>query len=438
MKRHATRSRNFFLGPRGLSLALLVAAFAPRVHELASQPLSYAEGVGLYYTIWPLPVMIAFAATGEHGPLHALLLAGWTALAGRSELAVRFLSVWPSVLTVALSLVVVRRLLRTRGATKGRHEGLAVTSASHRGKNGAGLERPAPSAGRLGRVRAAIAYACALFVALVPGQWRIAQEAVPYAWATMWLVLAAFLLIRWMRSRGDRMLIGAFAVACIAAVYTDPLAWLVIGGFWLVALIYSVWVGEWAPWQVVTTVVLAALVAFMPWALAATRWWQAPLLSIQARSGTPVMAVVSELDALFGRRVGLIVPDRPDFRAVVDAMAHRAMPNEAAILVGGHGYPMFDYYARGRWATYPLPARLAPADPQPLDEAQVAARLDRMVDDGHRVVWLVLWQAEATDPNGLTRALLSAKGRPMDVDEQFRGVEVLRFELPKGTVFSGD
>ena len=268
-------------------------------------------------------------------------------------------------------------------------------------------------------------------------QWRIAQEGVPYAWATMWLMLAAYLLVRILRCRCDRRIVVAFAVACAAAVYTDPLTWLVVGAFWLIAFGHSVWVGDGAQLKPLTVAVLAASLSFAPWLPLAGRWWQLQLASLHAGGRLTAIDLAREMDLLIARRVGLVEPDRPDFRAVVGYLQHRAMPNEAVILVGGHSFPMFDYYAKGRWDTYPLPARLASADPTPLEAAQVASRLDRMVEDGHRRVWLVRWQAETFDPEGLTLALLSANGRPTTIGERFHGVEMDRFELPKGTVFAG-
>ena len=87
----------------GAIAAICLLAFGVRVFHLGTQSLWYDEGLSVYLAgLSPLNAIQASAIT-DHPPLHALLLGVWMQIAGRSEFAVRFLSLWWSVLAVALT-----------------------------------------------------------------------------------------------------------------------------------------------------------------------------------------------------------------------------------------------------------------------------------------------------------------------------------------------
>jgi uncharacterized membrane protein len=92
-------------------LAICLLAFGLRVLRLETQSLWYDEGLSVYLASLPPLATIQVSAITDHPPLYALLLGAWMQVAGRSEFAIRFLSLWWSVLAVALTWRVGRKLL---------------------------------------------------------------------------------------------------------------------------------------------------------------------------------------------------------------------------------------------------------------------------------------------------------------------------------------
>ncbi|MCS6803202.1 MAG: glycosyltransferase family 39 protein [Chloroflexota bacterium] len=108
--------------PRFAVLALtviLLLAFGLRVYRLDGQSLWADEGASVVMT-YRSPAAILEAAAGDiHPPLYYLALRGWAELAGRTEYALRFLSVLAGVAVVALTAVVGRLLLGPAAALLG-------------------------------------------------------------------------------------------------------------------------------------------------------------------------------------------------------------------------------------------------------------------------------------------------------------------------------
>lgn len=87
---------------------LLVAAFALRILYIDQQSIWYDEALSIRYAGSHLADLFVQVSASDHPPLHALLLHAWTWLCGDSELAVRLLSVWWGMLSVALLYPLVR------------------------------------------------------------------------------------------------------------------------------------------------------------------------------------------------------------------------------------------------------------------------------------------------------------------------------------------
>jgi mannosyltransferase len=85
-----------------LVVLTLLLAFTLRIYRLPDQSLWYDEALSVHYAIQPLSGTLAGVSGSDHPPLHSLLLHFWMTIAGQSELAVRYLSVWWGVLGVAL------------------------------------------------------------------------------------------------------------------------------------------------------------------------------------------------------------------------------------------------------------------------------------------------------------------------------------------------
>ncbi len=126
---------------------------------------------------------------------------------------------------------------------------------------------------------------------------------------------------------------------------------------------------------------------------------------------------------------------KPDWRAVTEYMATHADPQDAVVIVAGHTVPAFEFYNRMGLDVYPIPAELLPRVSDPVETADVTATLNRLVDEGHDRVWLILWQEPLADPRRITLGQLFDHGRRLGVNALFHGLGVLLFELPPGTRF---
>lgn len=99
----------------GVVIALLLLAFALRIHTLGGRELTFDEAGSVYIAArGPLGVLgYVRGAIREHPPLYYLLLSLWMPLSGQSEFAVRFLSVIIGMTTVAA----MYRLLRSTSSS---------------------------------------------------------------------------------------------------------------------------------------------------------------------------------------------------------------------------------------------------------------------------------------------------------------------------------
>ncbi|MCS6801475.1 MAG: glycosyltransferase family 39 protein [Chloroflexota bacterium] len=115
---------------------------------------------------------------------------------------------------------------------------------------------------------------------------------------------------------------------------------------------------------------------------------------------------------------------RDDWRAAVAAL--EVAPDDAVVLVSGHAFPVFAYYYGNRPFT-PLPEVLTLSTRETLGYP-VAAVLNDLAARARRL-WVVRWQDEVVDPNGvLTRLLLSGADRePLDAAPHGVGIERYRF-----------
>jgi 4-amino-4-deoxy-L-arabinose transferase-like glycosyltransferase len=95
-----------------VSLGILVlAALGLRLTNLTFQPLWWDEGWSLYFATADVKTLFELTAVDIHPPLYYLLLQGWMSVLGRSEEAVRLLSVFLGTATVPLLYAAGRRLV---------------------------------------------------------------------------------------------------------------------------------------------------------------------------------------------------------------------------------------------------------------------------------------------------------------------------------------
>lgn len=99
-------------GNRWRIAAVLLLAFGLRLYRLGAESLWYDETVSVHLAGKSLPALIAHTAGDIHPPGYYLLLHAWTRLAGSSEFAVAFLSLFFGLLLVAMAY---RLAVRTFG-----------------------------------------------------------------------------------------------------------------------------------------------------------------------------------------------------------------------------------------------------------------------------------------------------------------------------------
>lgn len=160
------------------ALVVVWLAFGLRVHWLGAQSLWNDEGSSAVMALRPLAAIAEHAGRDIHPPGYYWLLALWSAVAGTSEFSLRLLSTLASVLTVAVTFTLGRRLI-----------------------------------GRFAAVPAA------LFVALNSFSIYYAQEARMYALLALWVALGWWALMLLLR-RSTRWRTATLAVAIAAGLYT--------------------------------------------------------------------------------------------------------------------------------------------------------------------------------------------------------------------------
>lgn len=126
---------------------------------------------------------------------------------------------------------------------------------------------------------------------------------------------------------------------------------------------------------------------------------------------------------------------RSDFRSVAEYLGRHVGPDETVVLVSGHAFPAFDYYAPD------IERHLLPDEPtlntQNTLDFSVAGQLNEWLAD-RQGLWLVLWQDEVVDPAGYLTAMLAELGEEQPVETTFSNVEVRHYRLLEGAVFSED
>ncbi len=123
---------------------------------------------------------------------------------------------------------------------------------------------------------------------------------------------------------------------------------------------------------------------------------------------------------------------KPDFRGAVTYLQVNRAPDEPVLLLSGHMRPAVAYYAPGL-PVIPLPdAGLLNVNK--IIRPDVVQVLNEKVA-GHAGVWLLLWQDDIVDPNGIVSHLLARQGREMPVSASFWHLRLRHFRLPRGVRF---
>ena len=124
---------------------------------------------------------------------------------------------------------------------------------------------------------------------------------------------------------------------------------------------------------------------------------------------------------------------RTDLRGAARYLGKNVAADETIILVSGHMFPLFDYYAPG------VERHLLPDSPtldttQTLDYSIAADLIDWLADRGG--VWVVLWQDDVVDPAGYLTSMLAKVGEEQPVERTFAQVDVRHYRLPPDAQFT--
>ncbi|MBV9120982.1 MAG: glycosyltransferase family 39 protein, partial [Chloroflexi bacterium] len=433
--------------------------------RLGFQSLWYDEGSSLFLARQSLAAITRGAAADIHPPLYYYLLHFWLAGAGQSEFALRFLSLTSGVLTVALLILIARRLFGRPAILPVGLLGAAAPLAVYYSQE-ARMYAQVTMFGllatylilRLTSCRGqkpsnwlwaayVVAMACCLYsqyigvlVALVQGLYVLAQRRrstaafvlsagaagltfLPWAW------LARASLLGWPST--DAFHAGAALFADAVFRYVDGMSAnptsLTIAG---VALVWALCLlalrrGQ-AGWLPFLYLLVPLLVMFLmgyrkpvynpKFALVALPGFLLLLSAAIAGLGRwrwPTLGLVLALNgyALYNNYANPAFA-RDDYRSLARYIATSEAPGDVIVLDAPGQEQIFPYYYQGALPSVGLPSE------RPLDETRTAATL-ATINSRARRVWLVLYGTNGSDPGAFVEHWLA--GQDFEVLNQWFG-----------------
>ena len=220
-------------------LAIILLAFALRVYRLGHQSLWDDEAKSVWVASWSVTEILVEQSQHEHPPFHYLLLHFWLPPAGESEFAVRFVSLFFSLLSVPM-IYKLGKALSTHRVSRSTHHASRITHHVF------GL--------------------LAAFVAAISPFWvYFSQETRMYTTATFFSLSAVYFFARIIR--GHRMLTGGiwlgYVLTTLCSLYSHYFALfaVVFENLFLAALWrrYRSLIKTWALSQA------AVALLFLPW-----------------------------------------------------------------------------------------------------------------------------------------------------------------------------
>lgn len=465
-------------------LALLVRAIG-----LGDQSLWYDEGYTVMFARNDIITILTQSGRLElNTPLHYLALSGWMAGAGSSEFAVRLLSVFAGVVTVALAARLAQPNCAT-GLARYAGPGFIVAMALALWPTSVALSRET-------RMYSLAVCLSVLSVALMLRAMRHPRRRWWWSWAVATVaafsahVLCAFVAagqilvvaLWWWRSRHGRQqrspqpIIAAGVAAALIILWG---AWLVSFSsqygttftdrlnYWVMLQksVLSIFAPQLPPDdQVDLPATLAMAVVIVALALSPPRARIVMAIGILAIAG---ITALSSITGKFAPRypqvavplivVGLAFARLPawprsmagalamllagaglvtaraapahaneDFRGVAAFLRANVRSDETILLVSGHFAPVFAYYyGDAGWVALPDDPVLDIRNTLRYDTA--APALNRALAD-KRGAWLLLWQDLIIDPGGIAQTLLIHQAGGADFDSRdFNGLRLLHY-----------
>jgi uncharacterized membrane protein len=208
-------------------VAILLMASASRILHISLDSFWIDEGFTWYLTTMQDPFVLLFKDV--HPPLYFLMVDTWADFTGITELAFRYFSVLPSIISIAL-IYQVTCTLQTQHNIKG--EWIPILAS--------------------------------LMLALADTENYLARETRSYTWQVLWILLSMWGFLRWQMSSQYRWRWwGLWLISTIALVYTFYLAAMIGVVQGLYSLLFLR--GRWRIFAI-GTLILAAL-SLIPWLL---------------------------------------------------------------------------------------------------------------------------------------------------------------------------
>ncbi len=211
-----------------LLIIILMLAFAGRVINSDSESLWVDEGFS-YWAIRDGNDLFDVVLNDVHPPIYFVMLKGWSSVTGLSEFALRYLSLLPSLLAVAMVYQVAREILLQTN-----------TRAS----------------------LVVVPLLAALMFALADMENYIAQETRMYTWHVLWLTVSMWAFLRWLRTHKPTMQWLWFG-ASVLLLYTHYIGAAGIAVQGIFALIFL----RGRKRTVALSTLVAIVVLFVPWLL---------------------------------------------------------------------------------------------------------------------------------------------------------------------------
>lgn len=164
-----------------LVIILLLATFV-RLNGIIAQSLWIDEG--FTWNLTQYSDMFAILSRDVHPPLYFIMIDWWVELAGTSELALRYFSLLPSILSVVMVYKIARELNYQRGSFE-----------------------------------LAIPLIAAVIMAVAEAETFLSQEARSYTWHVLFACISMWGFLRWSR-QSRRHYLGIWMLATIALIYT--------------------------------------------------------------------------------------------------------------------------------------------------------------------------------------------------------------------------
>jgi hypothetical protein len=125
---------------------------------------------------------------------------------------------------------------------------------------------------------------------------------------------------------------------------------------------------------------------------------------------------------------------KDQWREAAATVRAQRQPDEAVILVSGHAWPIWRYYAPDLDPIRLPEIEILDVDAV-LDFANTANPLREGLDNADGA-WIVGWQEEIVDPMGIVPLQLSRAGEETLIDAQFWGIDLRRFRAVNGSAIS--